>query len=172
MGGLGAKNPKLSAMHLIWAVPGPAAKEVDGGIWWGGRDKVVVVVGLVCIWEVGRAMELKNLKLSTMYSFSTVPGPMVKESDGRMWWAGRDKVVVVAGCLDRMCEAAMHSVLAVPGLTAKERMREYGGVAGIWSWLWWAALFAHVKWGRGLGAKNPKTERGGSVASVPGQTAV
>jgi hypothetical protein len=47
---------------------------------------VVVVVGrLVRIWEAGRAMVLKNLKPSTMYSVSTVPGPVAKESDGRMW---------------------------------------------------------------------------------------
>jgi hypothetical protein len=79
-------------------------------------------------------------------------------------------VVVVACCLDRMCEAVMHSVSAVPGPMAKERMGGYGGVAGIWSW--WAASFALVKRGRGLGAKNSKIERGGSVAGVPGQTAV
>ena len=71
--------PHSSAMHLVSAIPGPLVKELDGGIWWGGRDEVVMVGHLVHICEAGRGMGLKNPKLRVMYWISTGPGPTTKE---------------------------------------------------------------------------------------------
>ena len=43
--GVRGENSKSSAMHLVSAVPDPTVRGDDAGIWWGGRDKAVVVVG-------------------------------------------------------------------------------------------------------------------------------
>jgi hypothetical protein len=93
-------------MHSVSAVLGPTVKGSNAGIWWGDRDKVVVLVGcLDRIHEAGEGVRGENSKPSAMHSVSVVPDPMVRGGDAGIWWGGRIKAVVVVGHPDRKREA-------------------------------------------------------------------
>jgi hypothetical protein len=94
-------------MHSVSAVPGPTVRAGDAGIWWGGRIKVVVVVG-----HLDRKCEAEERGLGAKYheterdgSISGAPCEKAVEGDEGRWWHSVDEVVVVVGLRVRKREA-------------------------------------------------------------------
>jgi hypothetical protein len=102
-GGLGAKHRKNERNSSVLGAPCETAVEGDGGRWWCGVGKLVVVVGL-CVrkceageWAGGQ----KPRNLARQLGFGC-PCETAAEGDGGRWWCGVDEVSAVAGsCVRR-----------------------------------------------------------------------